>query len=122
MRDIVVGKLPDPTAQVDLITNALIYKFMNDIDKKAISEGGVASFFTSEYEKFSWENILSPKLTGHEKVQLYTQSIESIYLNENIPDLFREIFKNATLPFKDPKIFNMFIDEVNNINYDNSTL
>ena len=120
MRDIVVGKLPDPTAQVDLITNALIYKFMNDIDKKAISEGGVASFFTSEYEKFSWENILSPKLTGHEKVQLYTQSIESIYLNENIPDLFREIFKNATLPFKDPKIFNMFIDEVNNINYDNS--
>ncbi len=120
MRDIVVGKLPDPTSQVDLITNALIYKFMNDIDKKAVNEGGIASFFTGKYAKFSWENILGPKLTGHEKVELYTKSIESIYLNENIPDLFREIFKNATLPFKDPKIFNMFINEVNQINYDNS--
>lgn len=120
MRDIVVGKLPDPTSQVDLITNALIYKFMNDIDKKAVSEGGVASFFIGKFSKFSWENIFNPKLTGHEKVELYTQGIESIFLNENIPDLFREIFKNTTLPFKDPKIFNLFINEVNNIEYDNS--
>ena len=30
LRQILVGKLPDPKAQVEQITNGLIYKFMND--------------------------------------------------------------------------------------------
>ena len=32
LRDILVGKVPDPKAQVEQITIALIYKFMDDID------------------------------------------------------------------------------------------
>jgi len=32
-RDILVGKIPDPKAQVEQITTALIYKFMDDMDK-----------------------------------------------------------------------------------------
>ena len=36
-RDILVGKIPDPKAQVEQITTALIYKFMDDMDKE--SEG-----------------------------------------------------------------------------------
>ena len=31
-RDILVGKVPDPKSQVEQITFALIYKFMDDID------------------------------------------------------------------------------------------
>ena len=31
-RDILVGKVPDPKSQVEQITIALIYKFMDDID------------------------------------------------------------------------------------------
>ena len=31
-RDILVGKVPDPKSQVDLITTAMIYKFMDDMD------------------------------------------------------------------------------------------
>ena len=33
-RDILVGKVPDPKSQVEQITIALIYKFMNDIDAR----------------------------------------------------------------------------------------
>ena len=32
LRDILVGKVPDPKAQVEQITIALIYKFMDDMD------------------------------------------------------------------------------------------
>ena len=34
-RDILVGKVPDPKSQVEQITIALIYKFMDDIDAEA---------------------------------------------------------------------------------------
>src|SRR6266566_5186715 len=34
-RDILVGKVPDPKAQVEQITTALIYKFMDDMDKES---------------------------------------------------------------------------------------
>ena len=33
-RQILVGKVPDPKAQVEQITTALIYKFIDDMDKK----------------------------------------------------------------------------------------
>ena len=39
LRDILVGKLPDPKAQVKQITNGLIYKFMNDMDDESVSMG-----------------------------------------------------------------------------------
>jgi type I restriction enzyme M protein len=48
-RDILVGKLPDPKAQIEQITIALIYKFMDDMDKEAIELGGKAKFF-SDYK------------------------------------------------------------------------
>ena len=34
-RDILVGKVPDPKSQVEQITIALIYKFMDDMDAKS---------------------------------------------------------------------------------------
>ena len=53
-RDILVGKVPDPKSQVEQITIALIYKFMDDMDAEAEELGGKRSFFVGEYEKFSW--------------------------------------------------------------------
>ena len=40
LRDILVGKVPDPKSQIEQITNALIYKFMNDMDNKSVKLGG----------------------------------------------------------------------------------
>ena len=48
-RNILVGKVPDPKSQVEQITIALIYKFMDDMDNEAVEMGGKASFFTGDF-------------------------------------------------------------------------
>ena len=37
-RDILVGKLPLPTDQIELITLSLIYKFMDDLDEESVRD------------------------------------------------------------------------------------
>ena len=44
-RDILVGKVPDSESQVEQITIALIYKFMDDLDAEAEELGAKRSFF-----------------------------------------------------------------------------
>ncbi len=120
LRNILVGKIPSPQSQVEQITTGLIYKFMYDMDEEAVEMGGVASFFVGDYEKYSWKNLFDSKLGGADKVQLYSDAIENMYTNPNAPTLFREIFKNSFLPFKDPSTLNMFLKEINEFHYSNS--
>ena len=120
LRNILVGKLPSPQSQVEQITTGLIYKFMYDMDVEAVEMGGVPSFFVDDYEKYSWKHLFDPKLGGADKVQLYSDAIENIYTNPSAPQLFREIFKNSFLPFKDPSTLNMFLKEINEFHYSNS--
>tara|TARA_Y100001970_G_scaffold290519_1_gene424536 strand:+ start:734 stop:3151 length:2418 start_codon:yes stop_codon:yes gene_type:complete len=120
LRDILVGKIPNPQTQVEQITTGLIYKFMDDMDQESIEMGGEGSFFVGDYEKYAWKNLLDPKLSGVDKVNLYSQAIEGMYLNPSAPQLFRDIFKNAFLPFKDPSTLNMFLKEINEFNYSHS--
>ena len=120
LRQILVGKLPDPKAQVEQITNGLIYKFMNDMDEQSVSMGGKSTYFSGKFEKYSWKNLMDTKTSGVEKVKLYEDAVEQMYTNENLPELFREIFKNSFLPFKDPSTLNMFLKEINKFNYSNS--
>ena len=40
--DFLVGKLPDPKAQIEQITIGLICKFIDDMDKESIDLGGTA--------------------------------------------------------------------------------
>ena len=100
-RDILVGKLPDPKAQIEQITIGLIYKFMDDMDKEATALGGKAKFFSGDYEKYSWDNLFNTKVTATEMLSLYSKAIESMVKNPNIPQLFRNIFNNAYLPYRD---------------------
>ena len=120
LRDILVGKIPNPQTQVEQITTGLIYKFMDDMDQESIEMGGEGSFFVGDYEKYAWKNLLDPKLSGVDKVNLYSQAIEGMYLNPSAPQLFRDIFKNALLPFKDPSTLNMFLKEINEFHYSHS--
>ena len=48
-RNILVGKVPDPKSQVEQITIALIYKFMDDMDNASVELGGNRSFFTGNF-------------------------------------------------------------------------
>ena len=119
-RDILVGKLPDPKSQVEQITIALIYKFMDDMDKQAEELGGKASFFTGEYEKYSWSKIFDPRVSGYERINLYGEAIQTMNHNPNIPQLFRAIFKNAYLPYRDPETLKMFLKVIGDFEYDHS--
>jgi type I restriction enzyme M protein len=120
LRQILVGKVTDPRSQVEHITNALLYKFMNDMDEESVSLGGVPSYFVNKYEKYSWKILIDKKTSGEERVKIYAEALENMYFNENLPLTFREIFKNSTLPFKEAKIFNKFITRVNDFKYSNS--
>jgi type I restriction enzyme M protein len=119
-RDILVGKLPDPKSQVEQITIALIYKFMDDIDKQSEELGGKAKFFTGEYAKYSWNSIMNPRVGGHELVGLYGEGIQKMNQNPNIPPLFRDMFKNAYLPYRDPETLKSFLKTIGEFKYDHS--
>lgn len=119
-RDILVGKVPDPKSQVEQITIALTYKFMDDMDKETIELGGKATFFTGEFEKYSWSNIFDPKLGGFDLINLYSEALTKLNQNSNMPQLFRDLFKNAFLPYRDPETLKSFLKVINGFRYDHS--
>src|SRR3989440_12256201 len=90
-RDILVGKVPDPKAQVEQITTALIYKFMDDMDKESEELRGKARFFVNEYEKYAWSKLLDSRLGGYDRLNLYTEALQSMPKNPNLPQLVRNI-------------------------------
>jgi type I restriction enzyme M protein len=119
-RDILVGKLPDPKSQIEQITIALIYKFMDDMDKESIELGGTAKFFSGDFEKYSWDSLFDAKVTATEMLKLYSESIESMEKNPNIPQLFRDIFKNAYLPYRDSETLKLFLKTIGEFEYTHS--
>jgi type I restriction enzyme M protein len=137
-RDILVGKLPDPKAQIEQITIGLIYKFMDDMDKEAVELGGQAKFFSDykvpdpefpnnrkkdkviEFSKYAWDMLMHPKVTANEMLTLYSEAIEGMEKNPNIPQLFRDIFNNAYLPYRDPETLKMFLKTIGEFEYTHS--
>lgn len=119
-RDILVGKIPVPTSQVEQITLALIYKVMSLLDEQSRELGDKTGFFEKEYKKYSWSNIMDKSLSAHERVALYGEGLEMMSNNPNIPQLFRDIFKGAFLPFRDPEILKLFLDEIDGLEYNHT--
>ena len=72
-RDILVGKVPDPKSQVEQITIALIYKFMDDMDNQTEELGGKATFFADKFKQYAWSRLLDRKFSGHERLLLYAE-------------------------------------------------
>mgnify|MGYP001279887845 CR=1 FL=1 len=119
-RDILVGKVPDPKSQVEQITIALIYKFMDDMDAEAEELGGKRKFFTGDFSRYGWAKLMSPGLGGHEMLGLYGEGITKMPENPGIPLLFRDIFKNAYLPYRDPETLKAFLKIIDEFSYDHS--
>jgi len=119
-RNILVGRIPDPKSQIQQITLALIYKFMNDTDIQSVKLGGKPSYFIGEYEKYNWDNLMDTRLSGQERTNLYMEGLDSMKRNPHLPELFRQIFKEAYLPFRDYSTINMFLEEINGFEYDHS--
>lgn len=137
-RDILVGKLPDPKAQIEQITIGLIYKFMDDMDKEAMELGGKAKFFSDfktpdpefpddrskdklvDFSRYAWDKLFDTKVTAAEMLRLYSEAIESMEKNPNIPQLFRDIFNNAYLPYRDPETLKLFLKTIGEFEYTHS--
>lgn len=135
-RDILVGKVPDPKSQIEQITVALIYKFMHDMDQQAVGLGGKATFFakhtmkvkedgeekevTVDYAQYAWPQLSAEDLSGEDRVKLYGAALESMEENPGLPSLFRDIFKNAYLPYRDPATLREFLKRINEFSYDHS--
>lgn len=119
-RDILVGKVPDPKSQVEQITIALIYKFMDDMDAEAEELGGDRTFFAGNYAKYGWAKLMTPSMGGFDVLALYAEAIQKMNENPGIPALFRDIFKNAYLPYRDPETLRSFLKEIDGFTYDHS--
>lgn len=116
-RQILVGAIPSPAGQIDQITYALMYKFMNDIDDQAAALGGKRTYFTGDYAKYNWHELMKPGLEAHDQLELYRQAIQGMSKNPGLPPLFREIYQNAFLPFNSPNVLRLFLEEINKFSH-----
>src|SRR5512141_3333813 len=119
-RDILVGKVPDPKSQVEQITIALIYKFMDDMDAEAEELGGQRKFFAGDFARYGWAKLMRSGLGGYETLNLYAEAVAKMPENPGIPPLFRDIFKNAYLPYRDPETLRAFLKIIDEFTYDHS--
>ena len=120
LRDILVGKVPDPKAQVEQITIALIYKFMDDMDLQGVEFGGSRVFFTGEYEKYAFSQIMLAEHSAQDKLNLYAEGMDKMVDNPELPKLFRDILRNTYIPYRDPDTLNRFLKEIAEFSYDDS--
>ena len=74
-RQVLVGVVPNPTSQIDQITNALIYKFMDDMDQSAIKQGDEPSFFVGDLEPYAWTRLMDPRMGNQERMNLYGEAL-----------------------------------------------
>ncbi len=119
LRDTLVGKLPTPSSQIEQITYALIYKFMGDMDEDN-KKLNTKLFFGNGYSKYAWAELMDKKKTQREVADLYAEAIEAMSQNSHIPELFRDIFRGAYLPFKDAATIHMFLRQINEFSYSHS--
>lgn len=116
-RQVLVGVVPNPTSQIDQITNALIYKFMDDMDQSAIKAGGSPSFFTDDLERYAWTRLMDSRLGNQERMNLYSEALIKFSQAKQLPELFRNIFKSAFLPYRSPEVLGLFLKEINYFDY-----
>lgn len=116
-RDVLVGVAPNPMTQIDQITYALIYKFMDDMDQSAIKAGGEPSFFIDDLENYSWSKLMDTRIGSQEKMNLYSEALSKFSEAKQLPELFRTIFKAAFLPYRSPETLGLFLKEIDYFDY-----
>ena len=93
---------------------------MDDIDAQSEELGGVRSFFAGEFALYGWAKLMSPGIGGQETLNLYAEAIARMRENPGIPPLFRSIFDNAYLPYRDPETLRAFLKTIDGFSYDHS--
>ena len=120
-RNTLVGKVPDPQSQINQITLALIYKFMDAKDKEAVTLGLQPQFFVGEYADYSFSKIMSAP-SNPKQFELYTKGIDLLQKRTDLPDTFVGVFKDAFIPYRDAQTLHLFLNEIDKIPTDNTEL
>lgn len=116
-RQVLVGVVPNPTSQIDQITNALIYKFMDDMDQAAIKQGDEPAFFIGDLERYAWTRLMDARVGNQERMNLYSEALLKFSEAKQLPELFRGIFKSAFLPYRSPEVLGLFLKEIDFFDY-----
>jgi len=116
-RQVLVGVVPNPTSQIEQITNALIYKFMDDMDQAAIKAGGQPSFFVEELAQYAWTRIMDRRIGSQERMNLYQEALLKFSQSKRLPELFRDVFKTAFLPYRSPEVLDLFLKQIDYFDY-----
>ena len=118
--DTLVGQIPVPMMQCQQITLALTYKFMSDDDQQSIDLGGKRHYFAGDLEQYGWGRIVSRRLDDTQRSQLYREGLDALRGAESLPAVFREIFKDAVVPFGDHRTLALFLNTMDRMEYDDS--
>lgn len=116
-RQVLVGVVPNPASQIDQITYALIYKFMDDMDQAAIKNGDEPAFFIGDLEQFSWARIMDSRVGNQDRMNLYVTAFQKFAEAKQLPELFRNILKSAFLPYRSPEVLGLFLKEISYFDY-----
>ena len=119
-RDTLVGQIPVPMMQCQQITLALTYKFMSDDDQRAERLGGERHYFAGDLEPYSWDKIMSLRLDDTQRSELYRAGLGALQESDSMPAVFREIFKDAVVPFGDHRTLALFVSTMDRMVYDDS--
>ena len=119
-RDTLVGQIPVPMMQCQQITLALTYKFMSDDDQLSVDLGGQRHYFAGDLEKYAWGSIMGLRLDDTQRSELYREGLNALREPESMPAVFREIFKDAVVPFGDNRTLALFLNTMNRMEYDDS--
>ena len=119
-RDTLVGQIPVPMMQCQQITLALTYKFMSDDDQQAVDLGGRPHYFTGDLEKYEWSKVVSLRLDDTQRSELYRDGLATLQESESLPAVFREIFKDAIVPYGDHRTLALFLQTMDRMEYDDS--
>ena len=119
-RDTLVGQIPVPMMQCQQITLALTYKFMSDDDQRAERLGGERHYFAGDLEPYGWDKIMSLRLDDTQRSELYRAGLGALQESDSMPAVFREIFKDAVVPFGDHRTLALFLSTMDRMAYDDS--
>ena len=119
-RDTLVGQIPVPMMQCQQITLALTYKFMSDDDQRAERLGGERHYFVGDLEPYGWDKIMSLRLDDTQRSELYRAGLGALQESDSMPAVFREIFKDAVVPFGDHRTLALFLSTMDRMVYDDS--
>ena len=120
-RNVLVGKVPDPQSQIDQITLALIYKFMDAKDAEAVALGIEPQFFVGECADYSFSKIIQAT-SNPKQYQMYTQGIDLLQKRSDLPETFTNVFKDAFIPYRDASTLHLFLEEINKIPTENTEI